>query len=564
MSKKVNSEAIKIESDELRGTLAEELRNTEPTFSAESQYLLKFHGIYEQHDRDTRRGEEQGERYHSFMIRSKVPAGQLTPAQYIAHDDLAQQYANQTLRITTRECFQFHGVIKNELWQTIHELNEALVTTFGACGDVVRNVIACPAPTANPQRLAVQAKAFELTQALFPRTTAYHQIWVDGEAVTEDKNIVDPIYGKTYLPRKFKIAIAYAGDNCVDVFTNDVGLVALFDANDTLMGFNLLAGGGMGMTHGNEETFPRLADIVGFIEPDQVEEAVRAVVGIHRDYGNRENRKNARLKYVIEKMGLAAFRDLLQERVTFRVNDPEPMPPFQVEDHLGWHEQGDGNLYLGLPVESGRIVDRDNYRLRTGIRKLVEEYNLPVRLTAQQNILLANIDPAVRPEIDFLLIEHQIRQVEQLSGIRRFALACPALPTCSLAITEAERALPELLEQFEGLLDELGLTNDEIVLRMTGCPNGCARPHMAEIALVGRALNKYSLYLGGSFEGTRLAEAFKDIVPFNEVVPTLRPILQAYQKDRQPYEHFGDFVTRLGLDSLRQLVQSELTLVEGN
>jgi sulfite reductase (ferredoxin) len=561
MSKKVNNEAVKLASGNLRGTVAQELQNNEPTFSAESQYLLKFHGIYEQHDRDTKRGQTH-EHYHSFMIRSKVPAGQLTPAQYIAHDDLSQRYADGTLRITTRECFQFHGVIKGELWQTIHDLNSALITTFGACGDVVRNVMACPAPTTHLHRLAVQAKAFELTQALFPRTSAYHQIWVDGEAVTDDKNIVDPLYGKTYLPRKFKIALAYAGDNCVDVYTNDVGLVALFDADDTLMGFNLLAGGGMGMTHNNEDTFPRLADVVGFIEPDQVEEAVRQIVGIHRDFGNRENRKQARLKYVIHEIGLESFRALLQDRLSFRLNDPEPMPPFQVEDHLGWHEQGDGNYYLGLPVESGRIADRGQQRLRSGLRHLVEHYELPVRLTAQQNILLANIAPELRPEIDHVLAEHHIPQVGQLSGIRRFALACPALPTCSLAITEAERALPKLLDQFETLLDDLGIPEDEIVLRMTGCPNGCARPYMAEIGLVGRSLDKYTLYLGGSFEGTRLAQPFLDLVHIDEVIGTLRPILQAYQANRYPYERLGDFVTRQGLDSLRNLLHSDSLTVE--
>jgi sulfite reductase (ferredoxin) len=550
---KINVEGVKEHSDGLRGSLASDLQNAEPTFSEENKHLLKFHGVYQQHDRDSRRGETH-ENYHQFMIRSKVPGGQLTAAQYLAHDRIAADYANGTLRITTRECFQLHGVIKGDLWQTIHELNAALVTTFGACGDVVRNVMACPAPSADPQRIAVQEYALKLNQALFPRTTAYHQIWVDGEAATEDKEIPDPLYGKTYLPRKFKIAIAYAGDNCVDVFTNDVGLVALFDNENQLVGFNILAGGGMGMTHNNTETFPRLADIIGFVRPDQVIEIVEGIVKIHRDLGNRENRKQARLKYILHEIGLEQFRAELQNRVSFALQSPQPMPPFAVYDHLGWHEQGDGHWYVGIPVESGRILDNDHTQLRTGLRTIIEEYDLPIRLTAQQNILLTNIKPEDRPTVEAMLIGYRIKTLEQISEVRRYALACPALPTCSLAITEAERVLPQLLDEFEALLNDIGIPDDTIVLRMTGCPNGCARPYMAEIGLVGRALNKYTLFLGGNFIGTRLAESFLDLVHFNDIIPTLRPILIHYRDTRLPEESFGDFVVRVGFTHLRELI----------
>lgn len=550
---KIDIEAVKAQSDGLRGTLSSELHDSDPTFSEANKQLLKFHGIYQQHDRDTRRGEAHDTRYHQFMIRSKVPGGQLSVAQYLAHDRIASQYANGTLRITTRECFQLHGVIKDDLWQTIHDLNTALVTTFGACGDVVRNVMACPAPSADPQRIVVQEYALKLSQALFPRTSAYHQIWVDGEAATEDKEVPDPLYGKTYLPRKFKIAIAYAGDNCVDVFTNDVGLVALFDNEKQLTGFNILAGGGMGMTHNNSETFPRLADLISFVSPDQVIEVVEAIVKIHRDLGNRENRKQARLKYILHEIGVERFRTELQMRVSFALQPPRSMPPFTVEDHLGWYEQGDSNWYLGIPVQSGRILDDDNTQLRTGLRTLIETYDLPVRLTAQQNILLTNIKPTDRIEIERILAQHQIKLVEAISPMRRYALACPALPTCSLAITEAERVLPELLEAFEALLEEIGISDAALALRMTGCPNGCARPYMGEVGLVGRSLNKYALFLGGNFSGTRLAEPFLDLVHFDEIVPTLRPILVHYRDARLPEETFGDFVIRVGFNRLREI-----------
>lgn len=542
---KLNAEQIKLESRGLRGTLAQDLENSDTFLSEAGKLLIKFHGSYEQVDRDTRK---QGKHYQ-FMIRSKLPGGQLTAAQYLAHDDIASAYGNGTIRITTRQGIQFHGVIKQNLRDTIRSLNHSLVTTFGACGDVVRNVMACPAPTTDPQRLAVQAFASKLSAATLPKTRAYHQIWLDGEELVDDEE--DELYGQTYLPRKFKSAIAFAGDNCVDVFTDDAGLVALFDEDDHLIGFNVLAGGGMGLTHNNEETFARLADVVGFVTPEQAVDVIKAIVTVHRDFGDRANRKHARLKYVLHEWGVEKFRAELQSRLPFELQPARPMPPFRVLDHLGWNDQGDGCWYLGLPVESGRIADRGNYRLRSGLREIISRFHLSVRLTAQQNILLADIHEEDRDAIDALLNEYGITTVEQISGVRRNGLACPALPTCGLALTEAERALPYVLDEIENVLAEVGLPDEPIVMRMTGCPNGCARPYVAELALVGRTANKYVIYLGGNTVGTRLARPFLDLVPITEVATTLKPIFERFRDERQPGEAFGDFCDRLGFEALK-------------
>lgn len=555
MAKK-SAELIKAESQALRGTIADELANSNRFFSADAEKLLKFHGTYQQEDRDARKADRTVD-HHSFMIRTRLPGGQLTAEQYLVHDDIATQYANGTLRVTTRQDFQFHGVLKGDLQETMQALNHALVTTLGACGDIVRNVMACPAPTADPQRLAVQEVAFDLTRALYPTTNAYHQIWLDGQELVEEKVVEDPLYGKTYLPRKFKIAIAYAGDNCVDVYTNDVGLVALFDEDDQLRGFNLLAGGGMGMTHQNDATYARLADEVGFITLDQAVETVKGIVTIHRDFGDRVDRKHARLKYILQERGVEWFRAKLESRIGFALQPVQTMPTFGVDDHMGWHDQGDGRLFLGIHIENGRIIDRGEYRLRSGLRAVVEQFQLAVRLTAQQNLLLVDIQPEQKEAVDALLDSYGIRRVEQITPVRRNALACPAMPTCGLAITEAERVFPHVIDELETALDEIGIGDAGIVARMTGCPNGCARPYVAEIAFVGRSLEKYSVFLGGSPNGTRLARPFLDLIHIRDLVPSLRPVLAYYQAEREADEPFGDFAMRAGLDTLRALVQTE-------
>ncbi|MBI5958257.1 MAG: NADPH-dependent assimilatory sulfite reductase hemoprotein subunit [Chloroflexi bacterium] len=540
---------MKAASQGLHAPLAGEVSNAEDYFSEAAKQLLKFHGMYQQHDRD-----QDGPKTHSFMIRTKVPGGQLSAAQYLAHDRISSDFGNETLRLTTRQCIQFHGILKGDLRDSIRTLHNVLITTLGACGDIVRNVMACPVPSTDPRRRAAQAFADELTLALFPQTRAYHQIWLDGEALIDETPLDEPLYGPTYLPRKFKIGIALPEDNCVDVYTQDIGLVALFDGAETLAGFNLLVGGGMGKTHKMETTFARLADLIGFVTPDQVIETCRAIVTIHRDFGDRENRKHARLKYVLHEWGVERFKAELQQRLSFTLQPPRPMPTLRNVDHLGWNAQGDGRWFLGLPIENGRILDESSKQLRLGLRTTLERFDLGVRLTPQQNILLTDIVEADRPTIEALLYEYNIQTIEQISPVRRLALACPALPTCGLAIAEAERISPQLITEFEQLLDDTGLVGEPIVIRMTGCPNGCARPYVAEIAFVGRSKEKYTIYLGGSFDGERLAVEFLDLVHADDLVPVLAPVLRDYHAHRQTGERFGDYVYRAGIDTLRALV----------
>jgi len=546
---KLNVEQVKAESHGLRGSLADDLESADAFLSEAGKVLIKFHGSYEQTNRD-KRGPAAKE--YIFMVRSKLPGGRLTPAQYLAHDDIATEHGNGTLRITTRQGIQFHGVVKGHLRDSIRDLNHALVTTFGACGDVVRNTMCCPAPSDDPHRQAVQRVADQLSAETLPRTRAYHQIWVDGQAIVADEE-EDPLYGTTYLPRKFKVAIAFAGDNCMDIFTNDAGLIALFDEDGALAGFNVVAGGGMGVTHNKETTFARLADVVGFVAPEHAIEVIKAIVTVHRDFGNRTDRKRARLKYVLEEWGLETFRQELQARVPFPIEAPRPMPAFEVHDHLGWHRQGPDLWSLGLPVDSGRIGDVGEHRLRTGIRGVVSRFGTDVQLTAQQNILLSGIRTDDRDAVQALLDAHNVVTVERISGVRRNSLACPAMPTCGLAISEAERVLPRVMSDIDSTLDEIGLPGLPIVFRMTGCPNGCARPYVAEVALVGRSLDKYLLYLGGDVAGTRLARPFLDLVPLGTVAGTLKPLLVAYRDGRDAGEGFGDFCDRLGFDALKGL-----------
>ena len=553
---KQSAEQVKAESRGLRGTIGEELAKADPFFSDASDKLLKFHGIYQQEDRDARKLDRTVD-HHQFMLRTRLPGGQLTAQQYLLLDEIADRYANGTLRITTRQTIQFHGVIKGSLRETVRGINNALITTLGACGDIVRNVMACPTPGADPRRQTMEEYALTLTEAFFPRTNAYHQIWIDDEAIVDDREIDDPLYKQTYLPRKFKIAIADAGDNCVDIYTNDVGLVALFDANQKLLGFNLLAGGGMGMSHNNSATYARLADEIAFVTPEQAIEAVTAVVTIHRDFGDRENRKHARLKYILQDRGVEWFREELASRVSFPLVPVRPMPSFAVHDHLGWHEQGDGRWYVGLHVENGRIADRGELRLRSGLRTLIEKFELSTRLTAQQNILLTGIRAEDRPAVVALLAEYGIRPVEEITKARRNAMACVALPTCGLSLAEAERVFPAVIDQLETTLDELGIGSSDITARMTGCPNGCARPYVAEVAFVGRSLDKYTVFLGGNPAGTRLARPFLDLVPLDQLVSVLKPVLADYRDQREQGESFGDFVERVDLDYLRGLVPND-------
>ena len=542
---KLNVEQVKRESAGLRGPLATDLASSDAFLSEAGKVLIKFHGSYEQSDRDRRSARE-----YAFMVRSKLPGGQLSAAQYLAHDAIAATHGNGTLRVTTRQGIQFHGVVKGELRETIRAINHSLATTFGACGDVVRNVMCCPAHAGDAERDRIQRLALELSRATLPRTRAYHQIWLDGEPLVEDGDETDPLYGETYLPRKFKTGIALAGDNCVDIFTHDAGFIALFDANGHLEGFNVLAGGGMGLTHNKEETFARLADLVGFVAPNHVLETLIAIVGVHRDFGNRTNRKRARLKYVLHEWGLERFRTGLASRLSFNLLPPRPLPAFEAHDHLGWEPQRDGQWSLGLPIESGRIADRGNQRTRAGLRTILELTGASVRLTPQQNVLLVGIADRERAAVEHALREHGMRTIDRITPVERLALACPALPTCGLALTEAERVLPAIRADVDAALADAGLPGEEVSVRVTGCPNGCARPYVAELALVGRTGNRYLLYAGGNREGTRLAQPLFDLVPVTELRTRLGPLFVRYRHERRSGESFGDFCDRVGVTAL--------------
>lgn len=549
-------EAIKSQSAYLRGQIAEELAQDTTHFSDAQVQIVKFHGMYQEEDRDVRHARKAAgmEKAYQFMIRSRIPGGALTADQYLVHDELAGRYANGTLRITTRQGFQLHGILKNDIHATIHAINEALLSTLAACGDVNRNVMACPAPAADCARVKVQEIAQRIAQHLAPRSRAYHEIWVDGEQVKtetpEQGDEVEPIYGPTYLPRKFKIGVAYPGDNCIDAYTQDIALIADLEGEE-MRGFTVLIGGGMGMTHNKTETYPRLATPLCYATPDEVIQVVEAIVTIQRDYGDRTNRKHARMKYLVEERGSDWFRAELEQRLGRSVQDPHEITWHSADDHLGWHPQGDGYWFLGLSIENGRIKDDGNARLRTGLRHAVTEFRPGIRLTPQQNILFTDIgEEQIAPATE-LLASYGIATDPDEVGTRRFAMACPALPTCGLALAEAERVLPEIMRQIEADLRSLGLDDEPISIRMTGCPNGCARPYMGDIGFVGRTKDIYNVYVGGDLLNTRLNSLYANSVHLNDLAATLRPLFILWREDRQFQENFGDFCYRVGLDYLR-------------
>ena len=552
-------EHIKINSNHLRGQIAEELAEDTTHFSEEQVQLIKFHGMYQQEDRDarqTRRGAGM-EKAYQFMVRSRIPGGALTAEQYLVEDDLAGRYANGTLRITTRQGFQLHGILKGDLHATLHSINESLLSTLSACGDVNRNVMACPAPTATRAQAKVQEIAHQIAMHLAPHSRAYHEIWVDGERIqtVEAPPEVEPIYGDTYLPRKFKIGVAFPGDNCVDIYTQDIGLVAILE-DETLAGFTVLIGGGMGMTHGKKETFPRLGTPLCDVGVDQAIAVVEAIVTVQRDYGDRQNRKHARMKYVVEERGVEWFRAEVEQRLGYTLQLPRPVHLHDVEDHLGWHQQGDGRWFLGLHVENGRVKDTDTQRMKTGLHHVIDQFRPGIRLTAQQNILLTDITEAQREPLEALLNEYRIPTDPRAAGAYRFAMACPALPTCGLSLAEAERALPAIMQQIEADLATLGLADEPLSVRMTGCPNGCARPFMGDIGIVGRTKDVYNIYVGGDWANTRMNTLYAPSIHRNNLVATLYPLLILWRDERLPQETFGDFCHRVGVEQLRAKVES--------
>jgi sulfite reductase (ferredoxin) len=550
-------EKTKIESRHLRGQIVEELEMATDGFAKETVHILKFHGVYQQSDRDARKSGQPNP--STSMIRVSIPGGVLSPSQYLALDRLADEAGDCTLRVTTRQDIQFHRVGKTNLRALMRLLNQNLLTTLAGCGDVVRNVVACPAPLGGAGRDETMAYAQALSRRLKPKTRAYYEVWINGEkaAAAESAPESEPLYGPAYLPRKFKISFAAPGDNCVDVCTNDIGICPVH-AGGKLEGFTLLVGGGLGVSPGVRATHPRLGDPLGNVEPARLGEVVEAIVSIHRDFGNRSNRKLARLKYLLDDWGLERFRTEVEVRVGFMLEPAAPLEWRGAHDHLGWHEQAGGLWFLGLRVPDGRIKDRQGNRLRSALRRLAEGSVAELRLTPQQNVLLIGIAPEARSGIEALLRDAGVPPVEGLPPILRHSMACPALPTCGQAITEAERVSPEVLEDIGGKLAEAGLANEAVVVRMTGCPNGCARPLTAEIGVVGESVNLYRIYLGGSVLGTRLATLFATGVPRSEIGEHLEPVFARYREERLPGELFGDFCHRMGVDALRATVEVEV------
>lgn len=540
-SKRSPAELVKENSRGLRGRIEEELAQDAPQFSKETSQVLKFHGIYPQSDRDSRKAGQEPQ--YGAMVRVQVPGGVLTAGQYLALDRLADEAGDGGLRITTRQDVQYHRVKKPDLKHLERALNENLLSTFAACGDVVRNVTCCPAPLHNTVAAELQGYTRELSRRLKPRTRAYYEIWLDGEKAAS-REVDEPLYGPAYLPRKFKVGFAAPADNCIDVYTNDVGVVPLIE-DGRLTGFLVLAGGGMGSSPGVKASHPRLALPVCTVPPDELAPVVEAIIGIHRDYGDRVNRRLARLKYVLDDWGLDRFRKELETRAGKSLAPPRAVEWQRAEDHLGWHEQGDGLWFLGVFVSSGRVRDFEHARVRAGLRETIARFRPGVRLTLQQNVLLTGIRPEDRAGIEDTLSSHGIRPAAQLLPVVRNALACPALPTCGLAITEAERTLPALTAEIGAALSEAGLEGESITVRVTGCPNACARPQTAEVGLVGESLNLYGVYLGASPLGTRLGFRWAEKVPRAEIASRLRPVFAAFRERRRTGESFGDFCYRV-------------------
>jgi sulfite reductase (NADPH) hemoprotein beta-component len=540
-------EKLKEESRFLRGTIVEGLQDPiTASISEDDTKLLKFHGSYQQDDRDIRdeRRKQKLEPAYQFMLRVAIPGGVATPKQWLATDDLAQKYGDQTIKLTTRQAFQLHGILKWNLKDTIKTINEALMTTIAACGDVNRNVMCNPNPYQSEVHQEIQDWAQKISDHLSPRTGAYHEIWLDQEKIIDSKEEEEPIYGKTYLPRKFKIGIAAPPSNDVDVFSQDIGLIAIIE-NDQVQGFNVVVGGGMGSTHGNTNTYPQLGKIAGYYAKEDVVDVAEKIVTIQRDYGNRSDRKNARFKYTIDRYGLDWFKQELAERLGWELEEAKDYHFDHNGDRYGWIK-GSNRWHLTLFVENGRVKDADDYKLMTALREIAHIHTGDFRLTPNQNLVIANVTAPKKKKINEILDMYGIRDGKQYSGLRRNSIACVAMPTCGLAMAESERYLPSLIDKIEGLLAAEGLQDEEIVIRMSGCPNGCSRPALAEIAFIGKAPGKYNLYLGGSFIGDRLNQLYRENIDEEEILATLKEIFHDFAQNRTDKEHFGDFVVRKG------------------
>lgn len=554
-------ESIKVSSRFLRGNLAAELADPNPFVSDESYELLKFHGSYQGYDRDsaTARKKQGLDKLWEFMVRLKVPGGRMSAAQYLAMDEVADKFANGTLRITTRQTFQFHCIVKPSMKPMLAEINRNLLSTLGGCGDVVRNVTSCPSPEKNKIQETLTEAAFSLARHFAPKTGAYLEVWLDEKS--EDSGApdeVEPIYTDRYMPRKFKIGVARPEDNCVDLLTHDLAMMALFEDGEH-KGYNVAVGGGLGMNHNNPKTYPRLASQLAFIKPDELLPAAEAVVKLQRDFGDRSDRKHARLKYVVEEKGLEWTKTTFEKYFGKKAEAPLPISRWGVESHLGWHEQGCGKWFLGVPVSSGRIADFDYAQIRTGLRTIISQYKMPIVLTADQNIILCDIETQEKPAIEALLKKHGIKLKEELTPVFQNFLACVALPTCGKALSEAERVKLPLVAAIEEVMKKSDVIDERIAIRISGCPNACSRPFVGDIGIVGRTPDHYTLYIGGDFEGTRLNAQIFDKVPLGEIPEALSPMFAFYSGGKNPGEGFGDFVNRVGLDAVKKMTLDKLS-----
>ncbi|MCI3195821.1 assimilatory sulfite reductase (NADPH) hemoprotein subunit [Bacillus sp. HU-1818] len=544
-------EDIKEKSDYLRGTLKEVmLDRISAGIPDDDNRLMKHHGSYLQDDRDLRneRQKQKLEPAYQFMLRVRMPGGVSTPAQWLVMDDLSQKYGNNTLKLTTRETFQMHGILKWNMKKTIQEINEALLDTIAACGDVNRNVMCA----SNPYQSEIHTEVYEwskkLSDDLLPRTRAYHEIWLDEERVagTPETEEVEPMYGPLYLPRKFKIGIAVPPSNDVDVFSQDLGFIAIVEEGK-LVGFNVAIGGGMGMTHGDQATYPQLAKVIGFCKPEQMYDVAEKVITIQRDYGNRSIRKNARFKYTVDRLGVETVKAELENRLGWSLAEAKAFHFDHNGDRYGWVKGVEGKWHFTLFVEGGRITDYDDYKLMTGLREIAKVHTGEFRLTSNQNLIISNVTSQNKDAISNLIEKYGLTDGTQHSALRRSSMACVALPTCGLAMAEAERYLPVLIDKIEDIVNENGLRDEEITIRMTGCPNGCARHALGEIGFIGKAPGKYNMYLGAAFDGSRLSKMYRENIGEEEILSELNVLLSRYAKERNEGEHFGDFVIRAGV-----------------
>jgi sulfite reductase (ferredoxin) len=570
-------EQLKISSNYLRNPLNEQLATEEIGISKDAYQILKYHGSYQQNNRETR-----GPKDYQFMLRLKQPAGELPPDLYRLLDDLSTKHGQGDLRATTRQCFQIHGILKGNLKTVISSIMNMGSSTVGACGDVSRNVMTTPAPFATPEYQYAREYSKVFAQLFRPMSPAFSEIWLDGEKAAsvetwakevEHHNVdevmmydngrgivlqdsTEPIYGTQYLPRKFKIGVTVPGDNSLDVYTNDIGVVVICNESGELEGFNVMVGGGMGRTHNKENTFARAADHMGFVPKEDIMEVMKAIVAAQRDHGNRDVRANARMKYLVHTLGIEKFKRLVESYYGKEIAPWRPMAEWKYNDWMGWWDQGDGKLFYGQHIDNGRVKNEGDFKLKAAIRAIVDKYNLHAIMSPTQSIIFRDIDPKDKEGIEAILREHGIKPIEEVDPNARLAMACPALPLCGLAQTEAERIMPSYIERMRALLNKMNLADEEILMRMTGCPNGCARPYMAELAFVGDGAKSYQIWLGGSPVLTRTAQPFMAKMNTDDMEKTIEPILAMFIQQRQQFEAFGDFCHRVGLEAIEAYSQT--------